>query len=38
MTLTVQVSKVDFEPKAGKLRVSGQVTQEYPQIKKGNSA
>ncbi len=35
MTLTVVVTKVDFEPKAGKLRVSGQVT-DHAQIKQGS--
>lgn len=35
MTLTVVVTKVDFEPKAGKLRVSGQVT-DNAQIKQGS--
>jgi protein pelota len=35
MTLMVVVTKVDFEPKAGKLRVSGQVS-DNSQIKQGS--
>jgi protein pelota len=35
LTLTVEVVKVDFEPKAGKLRLSGKVVSENPHIKKG---
>ena len=35
LTLTVVVEKVDFEPKAGKLRLSGKVISESPHIKRG---
>jgi len=35
LTLTVEVTKVDFEPKAGRLRLSGKVTSENPHIKRG---
>lgn len=35
LTLTVVVEKIDFEPKAGKLRLSGKVISDSPHIKRG---